>query len=112
MSYLLLSAGFLLAALALLLAGLIRSGRARALIRRWWLPATLATAALLVLTAVFDNVMIAAGLFTYDWEGTAGLRIGAAPVEDFAYPLAAVLALPGLWLLLAPRAARRREARR
>ena len=53
-----------------------------------------------MLTAVFDNVMIHAGLFWYDPATTSGLRLGAAPVEDFSYAIAASLALPGLWLLL------------
>jgi len=57
-------------------------------------------AALLVLTAVFDNVMIGVGLFSYAEERISGLRIGAAPLEDFAYPVAAVLLLPALWTLL------------
>ncbi|MBK0419430.1 prenyltransferase [Leucobacter sp. CSA1] len=56
--------------------------------------------ALLVLTALFDSLMIAAGLFTYEEGLISGLRVGLAPVEDFAYPLAAVLALPPLWVLL------------
>ncbi|MFE6997646.1 lycopene cyclase domain-containing protein [Microbacterium sp. NPDC057659] len=56
---------------------------------------------LLVLTAVFDNLMIAAGLFAYaDDERVSGLMIGAAPIEDFAYPLAAVILLPALWGVL------------
>ena len=49
----------------------------------------------LVLTAVFDNVMIAAGLFTYPAEHLSGLRIGLAPLEDFSYPLCAAFLVPG-----------------
>ena len=41
-----------------------------------------------MLTAVFDNVMIAVGLVTYPAEHLSGLRIGLAPLEDFAYALA------------------------
>ena len=52
------------------------------------------------LTAVFDNVMIAIGLFGYAPAHTTGLTIGLAPLEDFSYPLAAVLLLPSLWALL------------
>lgn len=55
---------------------------------------------LLALTAVFDNVMIAAGLFGYNPERISGAFVGSAPLEDFAYALAAVLLLPALWLLL------------
>lgn len=62
-------------------------------------PAALlaAAAVLVLLTAVFDNVMIAVGLFDYSSAHISGIRIGAAPIEDFAYPLAAVILLPALW---------------
>ncbi len=68
--------------------------------RRWWLATTATLAALLVLTLVFDNLMIAADLFRYDDAITSGLTLGLAPVEDFAWPLAAGLGLPALALLL------------
>ena len=60
-------------------------------------------AALLVLTAVFDNVMIASGLFTYPAEHLSGLRIGLAPIEDFAYPLCAAFGVPAVAALLPDR---------
>ncbi len=47
-----------------------------------------------MLTAVFDTVMIATGLFHYAPTQLAGVHIGLAPLEDFAYPLAGVLLLP------------------
>ncbi|MFE1644724.1 lycopene cyclase domain-containing protein [Microbacterium sp. P01] len=59
---------------------------------------------LLVLTAIFDNVMIAAGLFTYPPVHLSGLRIGAAPLEDFSYPLCAAFLLPALFTLFSRRA--------
>lgn len=65
--------------------------------------------ALWALTAVFDNVMIAAGLFDYGHELLVGAYVGQAPVEDFAYPLGSALLLPALWLLLT---SRRRIGRR
>jgi lycopene cyclase domain-containing protein len=55
---------------------------------------------LLVLTAVFDNVMIALDLFTYPPEHLSGLRIGLAPLEDFAYPLCAAFGVPAVFALL------------
>jgi lycopene cyclase domain-containing protein len=58
---------------------------------------------LLVLTAVFDNVMIAIGLVGYDEGRISGAFIGIAPLEDFAYALAAAVLLPSLWLLLGAR---------
>ena len=54
---------------------------------------------LLVLTAVFDSVMIAAGLFGYSDGTRLGPAIGLAPIEDFAYPVAAVLLVPAVWTL-------------
>ena len=58
---------------------------------------------LAVMTAVFDNLMIAVGLVAYADEHLVGLVVGLAPVEDFAYPLAAALLLPAVWHLLGAR---------
>lgn len=60
---------------------------------------------LIVLTAIFDNIMIAADLFTYPEHLISGIRIGLAPIEDFAYPLAAAFLLPAIRCLLTPRTA-------
>lgn len=58
---------------------------------------------LLGLTLVFDNLMIAVDLFSYPQEHLSGLRLGLAPIEDFAYPLCAAFLLPALCTLLTPR---------
>lgn len=72
--------------------------------RRAHLLAVLAAAVgLVVLTAVFDNVMIRLELFHYASERTSGVNVGRAPIEDFAYPLACALALPAVWVLLRKR---------
>jgi hypothetical protein len=42
---------------------------------------------------------------TYDDARISGARLGLVPLEDFAYPIAALLLLPALWLLT-----RRRES--
>lgn len=98
MSYWLLNAVFLLAALAVAIAAVFTlKGGARKLVLA---AAGGAAAVVLVLTAVFDNLMIAAGLFTYAREMISGAMVGLAPLEDFAYPVAAVLLLPALWILL------------
>lgn len=60
----------------------------------------LAALVLLLMTAVFDNVMIGVGLVGYDEARISGSFIGLAPVEDFAYAIAAVVLLPSLWVLL------------
>ena len=73
------------------------------------LAVVLTLVALFVLTAVFDTVMIATGLFHYSPDHLLGLHIGLAPIEDFAYPLAGVILLPALWS--AVRARRRAQDR-
>ena len=85
------------AVIAMLGARRINSKGAR---RRHWAAVAITVGVVAMLTAVFDNVMIHAGLFWYDAATTSGLRLGVAPVEDFSYAIAASLALPGLWLLL------------
>lgn len=72
--------------------------------RRPHLGALLSTALALVgLTAVFDSLMIAAGLFRYAPEHLLGIEVGLAPLEDFSYPIAGVLLLPALWTALCAR---------
>lgn len=60
-----------------------------------------------VLTAVFDNVMIAVDLYSYAPEHLLGPHVGLAPIEDFSYPLATAIALPGVWALTRRRATER-----
>ena len=61
------------------------------------------TALVLVgLTLVFDNLMIAVDLFSYPQEHLSGLKLGLAPIEDFAYPLCAAFLVPALFTLFAP----------
>lgn len=99
MTYLQLAACFLAAAavggIALTLASRRRGPRPAAV--------ALTILALFVLTAVFDTVMIATGLFHYSPAHLLGLHIGLAPIEDFAYPLAGALLLPPLWTALRAR---------
>ena len=65
-----------------------------------WPAVGITAALLLVMTAVFDNIMIGVGLVGYDETLISGAFIGIAPLEDFAYTVAAVLLLPSLWALL------------
>ena len=91
---------FLVALLAWVGSGVLRPVRSPAL----WRAASLGSA-LLVITAVFDNLMISVGLVGYDRHKISGLFIGIAPLEDFAYAVAAAVLLPSLWVLFAPREA-------
>ena len=63
----------------------------------------LTLAVLLVLTAIFDNVIVGLGIVGYDEAKISGVLVGVAPLEDFAYTVAAVLMLPALWMLLPAR---------
>lgn len=103
MTYPLLALAFLAAAAAVAVAARAAAGRRSGARSAGPLAVALATVALLLLTAVFDTIMIASGLFAYSDAHISGLRIGLAPVEDFAYPLAAVVLLPALWTFLGSR---------
>ena len=96
MTYLGLSALFVALCVPLMLVAVLwrRPGR------RWWLATGLTLLTLAVLTAVFDTVMIAADLFRFDESRLVGWFVGLAPVEDFAWPVAAVLVVPAVVLLL------------
>lgn len=62
-----------------------------------------AAVVLVVLTAVFDSIMVSAGLVAYTPGRSSGLRIGAAPLEDFAYPVCAAFLVPAVYTLLSRR---------
>ncbi|MDX2026612.1 lycopene cyclase domain-containing protein [Microcella sp.] len=65
-----------------------------------WRAVGLAAVLLLTLTAIFDNVIIGTGLVAYDNSLISGVFIGLAPIEDFAYTVAALVLLPAVWELL------------
>lgn len=56
-----------------------------------WRAIGLATAVLVIATAIFDNVIVGTGIVAYDESLILGFKIGFAPIEDFAYALAAPL---------------------
>ncbi|WP_065570338.1 lycopene cyclase domain-containing protein [Microbacterium oleivorans] len=98
MTYPLILIPFLVVTLGVTLASLGRPGRRERLVASAW-----TAAALFALTAVFDNAMIAADLFTYPEEHISGIRIGLAPIEDFAYPLCVAFLLPAVSALIPER---------
>lgn len=106
MTYLQLSAWFVGAAIVAAIALSVLAGRNRA--HAGGIAVTVVV--LVVLTAVFDTVMIATGLFHYSPEHLLGVHIGLAPLEDFAYPIAGAILLPALWASL--RARRRAQVGR
>ncbi len=54
-------------------------------------------AALLVLTAIFDSLLVYFSFIDYAPEKILGLRIGHAPVEDFFYAIYAAIVVPLFW---------------
>lgn len=88
---------------------LVAAKQRRRQLRTYAAAAAVTAVALFALTAVFDNLMIAADLFHYAPNQLLGPKLGLAPVEDFAYPLAAVLLLPAMWVALQRGSKRRRR---
>lgn len=68
--------------------------------RRWWAAVGLTVLTLSALTAIFDSAMIAADLFRFEESALTGIRIGLAPIEDFAWPIAAGILIPSTMLFL------------
>jgi lycopene cyclase domain-containing protein len=66
-------------------------------------PIVLTVVVLCVLTAVFDTVMIAADLYVFDPDKILGVYVWGAPLEDFAYAIAAAVGMPVLWVVLGRR---------
>ncbi|MCG2797030.1 MAG: lycopene cyclase domain-containing protein, partial [Cellulomonas sp.] len=67
-------------------------------LRPW--PVIGSVAVLCALTVVFDTLMIRVGLYVFDPTKILGVRLWGAPLEDFAYAVAAGLAMPVLWTVL------------
>lgn len=62
-----------------------------------WRAVWVACALIFVMTALFDSVIIIADIVRYHPEMISGIRIWRAPIEDFAYALAACLGVAVLW---------------
>lgn len=65
-----------------------------------WRAIGITALALTALTAVFDNAIVGTGIVAYEDTKISGLMIGVAPIEDFAYTLAAAILIPSVWVLL------------
>ncbi len=62
-----------------------------------WRPIVTILAVLLMMTAVFDSLIVGTHIVAYDSLKIIGFYVGRAPIEDFAYTLAAVVLIPYLW---------------
>jgi lycopene cyclase domain-containing protein len=52
---------------------------------------------MLLLTTVFDNIIIGLKIVDYDQTKLCGWFLGLAPIEDFAYTVVSVLAVATIW---------------
>jgi len=91
LTYLVLNSVFIL--IAYLFIGRVKARRSRTQL-------LIALAHVLILTAVFDSLIILAGIVAYDTSKISGLMGGLAPLEDFAYAIVAVIFVPLLWTLV------------
>lgn len=98
LTYLLLNLGFLLPVLiALTTWAAIRHRRNQPV------PASalaLNTIALLMITLIFNNLIIGFGLVDYDATLITGIRLGLIPIEDFAYAIVAAVFVPLVFVAL------------
>lgn len=53
--------------------------------------------ALLVLTAIFDSMLVYFSFIDYAPEKISGITIGYAPIEDFFYAIYAAIIVPLFW---------------
>lgn len=95
MTYLLLSVPFLVVAAVL---WAVRAKR----YRRQSAVTGIVMTVLLVLTVVFDNLMVAAGLVGYDDANNLGIYLGRIPAEDVFYSVFVVLIVTAFWPKAAP----------
>ena len=61
--------------------------------KAWWVT----LAGLLVLTAIFDPIMIHFDLFGYESSKILGITFLGAPIEDFFYAIYAAAVVPLIW---------------
>ena len=58
---------------------------------------------LLVMTAVFDSLIIHFGIVAYDTSKILGVYVGRAPIEDFFYAVLALIIVVNVWERLGKR---------
>ncbi len=64
--------------------------------KAWWV--TLGVS--IVLTAIFDSVIVGTNIVAYNPDNILGITIGTAPIEDFFYAIAASVIVPTIWMKL------------
>lgn len=62
-----------------------------------WRALSIAVLVLLLMTAVFDNLIIYSGIVAYDENLISGLKLFLAPIEDFSYTILALGLVPAIF---------------
>ena len=52
---------------------------------------------MVVLTAIFDNLIVLSKIVGYDSSKLLGISVGVVPIEDFAYTIVAAVLIPTIW---------------
>lgn len=61
--------------------------------KAWWFTIGVCV----LLTAVFDSIIVGLDIVAYNPDKILGITIGKAPIEDFFYALSASIIVPTLW---------------
>jgi lycopene cyclase domain-containing protein len=88
-TYLIINLIFLVCFVVLLLPHISKPTKA------WWIT----LAGLLILTVIFDNIIIGLGIVAYNTDKILNVFVGLAPIEDFFYAILAIVIVPALWNL-------------
>lgn len=58
---------------------------------------------LIILTAIFDSLIVHFNIVAYDSSKILNLFVGVAPIEDFFYAIIAAILIPAAWRILSRR---------
>lgn len=86
-TYLVINLIFLVCIAVLFMQHLVKPSKA------WWQTLIV----LLILTAIFDSIIVGLDIVGYNPDKILGVYLGFAPVEDFFYALLAAIIVPALW---------------
>lgn len=77
-----------------------------------WVSLGFSVLVLIGITAIFDNFIVGSGIVAYNPDTLAGVYIGFAPIEDFAYTLVAAVLIPISWWWLGSRGSTSKRPKR
>jgi len=60
-------------------------------------PVLYSLGVMILVSVIFDNLIVGLGIVEYDPIRILGLKLGLAPIEDFGYAIVGAFAIPALW---------------